>query len=262
MASATRPVALVVDDEPGILRLIELELSAQGFEVIMASGGNEALKRIDERRPDIAVLDIVMPDISGLEVMRRIRERFPVPVVLLTAKDSEQDKVRGLDLGADDYLGKPFSPEELTARVRAILRRSSTLKARENILRHGNVEIDLTRRLVKRDGKIVQLSRTEWMLLQQLASNPGKIMLNVELLHKVWGAEYCDDLQYLRVWVSRIRRKLEDDPSNPRLIKTFQGVGYMLAPPPGEDGEIAPMAPEPDEDEMAIDELKRDIGIA
>lgn len=227
----TQPSVLVVDDEPGILRLIELELRSQGFDVVTAGNAEEALARIGEQRPDIGVFDIIMPGINGLDLMKRVREIGPVPVILLTARDSEADKVKGLEMGADDYLGKPFSPEELTARLRAILRRTAANKTHENILRYGNIEIDLTRRLVRRDRQIVQLSRTEWMLLQYLAANPGKIMLNVELLHKVWGADYCDDLQYLRVWVSRIRRKLEDDPSNPKLIKTFQGVGYMLAPP-------------------------------
>jgi two-component system KDP operon response regulator KdpE len=249
---ATQPVVLLADDEPGILRLLQIEMAAQGFDVIAASDGDEAVRLAAERRPDIAVLDIIMPRMNGLEAMRRMRETHAIPVILLTARDSEADKVRGLELGADDYLGKPFSPEELSARVRAILRRTAAGKTEERILRHGNVEIDLTRRLVRKDGQIVQLSRTEWMLLQHLASNPGKIMLNVELLHKVWGAEYCDDLQYLRVWISRIRRKLEDDPSNPRLIKTFQGVGYMLAPP--EDAALA----NPD----ASPTLDDDIGVA
>ncbi len=250
MATTPQPIVLCVDDEPGILRLVELELQSQGFDVMTATNGEAALRLLDERQPDIAVLDIVMPEMNGLDVMKKIRDRAATPVILLTARDSEVDKVRGLELGADDYLGKPFSPEELTARVRAILRRTAGSKTRENVLHHGNIDIDLTRRLVKRDGVIVQLSRTEWMLLQHLATNPGKIMLNVELLHKVWGSEYCDDLQYLRVWISRIRRKLENDPSNPKLIKTFQGVGYMLAPP--DNMTIAGMD-EPSEDEGAED---------
>ncbi len=244
----SQPLVLIADDEPGILRLIQAELSSQGFDVVSCTSGEQALETAEERRPDIAILDIIMTGMTGLETMTKLRARQPLPVILLTAKDSEADKVRGLEMGADDYLGKPFSPEELTARVRAVLRRSASMKTRENILRHGNIEIDLMRRLVKRSGQIVQLSRTEWMLLQHLAMNPGKIMLNVELLHKVWGPEYCDDLQYLRVWVSRIRRKLEDDPSNPKLLKTFQGVGYMLAPP---DGVTAVVHPEDAVEEIA-----------
>ncbi|TAK57970.1 MAG: response regulator transcription factor [Dehalococcoidia bacterium] len=234
---STEPLVLAVDDEAGILRLIKLELTTQGFRVVTASSGEEALRLAEEQRPDIALLDIVMPEMTGLEVMRRLRERSSIPVILLTAKGSESDKVRGLELGADDYLAKPFSPDELSARVRAVLRRSVGSSAAENIVHVGSVEVDLNRRLVKRSGKIVTLTRTEWMLLQHLAANVGKIMLNAELLSKVWGPEYRDDLQYLRVWVSRLRRKLEDDPSKPKLIKTFQGIGYMLAVPGDETAE-------------------------
>jgi len=226
---STEPLVLAVDDEAGILRLIKLELSTQGFRVITAAGGEEALRVAEEQRPDIALLDIVMPEMTGLELMRKLRERSNIPVILLTAKGSESDKVRGLELGADDYLAKPFSPDELSARVRAVLRRTVGSSGAENVVHVGGIEVDLNRRLVKRDGKIVTLTRTEWMLLQHLAANVGKIMLNAELLSKVWGPEYRDDLQYLRVWVSRLRRKLEDDPSKPKLIKTFQGIGYMLA---------------------------------
>ena len=226
---STEPLVMAVDDEAGILRLIKLELSTQGFRVVTASSGEEALRTAEEQRPDIALLDIVMPEMTGLEVMRRLRERSTIPVILLTAKGSEGDKVRGLELGADDYLAKPFSPDELSARVRAVLRRTVGSSSTENVVHISNIEVDLNRRLVKRDGKIVTLTRTEWMLLQHLAANAGKIMLNAELLSKVWGPEYRDDLQYLRVWVSRLRRKLEEDPSKPQLIKTFQGIGYMLA---------------------------------
>jgi two-component system KDP operon response regulator KdpE len=207
--------------------------------MITASSGEEALRLAEEHRPDIVLLDIVMPDVTGLEVMRRMRERTSVPVILLTAKGADADKIRGLELGADDYLAKPFSPEELSARVRAVLRRSIGSSARENIVRADGVEIDLNRRLVKRDGELVALTRTEWMLLQHLASHPGKIMLNVELLAKVWGPEYRDDLQYLRVWVSRLRSKLERDRSDPQLIKTFQGIGYMFVVPESEEAEPA-----------------------
>jgi DNA-binding response OmpR family regulator len=222
------PLILAVDDEIGILRLIKLELSSQGFRVVTAGGGEEALRLAEQQRPDIAVLDIVMPDMSGLEVMRKLRERTSIPIILLTAKDNDADKVRGLELGADDYLVKPFNPEELSARVRAVLRRSVGLSSTENMVKAGHVEIDLNRRLVRKNGEIVTLTRTEWMLLQHLAANAGKVMLNTELLSKVWGPEYRDDLQYLRVWVSRLRSKLEDDPANPAIIKTLQGIGYLL----------------------------------
>jgi two-component system KDP operon response regulator KdpE len=224
----SEPLILAVDDEVGIQRLIKLELSSQGFRVVTAGGGEEALRIAEQQRPDIAVLDIVMPDMSGLEVMRKLRERSGIPIILLTAKDNDADKVRGLEMGADDYLVKPFNPEELSARVRAVLRRSVGLSNTENLVRAGDVEIDLNRRLVKKSGEIVTLTRTEWMLLQHLAANAGKVMLNTELLSKVWGPEYRDDLQYLRVWVSRLRSKLEPDPANPTIIKTLQGIGYLL----------------------------------
>ena len=149
---SAEPLLLVVDDEAGILRLIKLELSAQGFRVITACGGEEALRLAEEQRPDAVVLDIMMPEMTGLEVMRRLRERTSIPVLLLTAKDNDADKVRGLELGADDYLVKPFSPEELSARVRAVLRRRLG-RTSSDVVRVGNVEIDLTRRLVKRNGE-------------------------------------------------------------------------------------------------------------
>lgn len=248
---STEPLVMAVDDEAGILRLIKLELSTQGFRVVTAGSGEEALRTAEEQRPDIALLDIVMPEMTGLEVMRRLRERSTIPVILLTAKGSEGDKVRGLELGADDYLAKPFSPDELSARVRAVLRRTVGSSSTENVVHIANIEVDLNRRLVKRDGKIVTLTRTEWMLLQHLAANAGKIMLNAELLSKVWGPEYRDDLQYLRVWVSRLRRKLEDDPSKPKLIKTFQGIGYMLAASPEPNTEAATEAPSEDSADKA-----------
>jgi two-component system, OmpR family, KDP operon response regulator KdpE len=222
------PLVLAVDDEAGILRLIKLELAAQGLRVITAPNGEEALRVAEEQRPDIVLLDILMPEMTGLEVMRRMRERSDAPVILVTAKDSEADKVSGLEQGADDYIVKPFSPEELAARIRAVMRRSSGASPTERLVQAADVEIDLNRRVVTRDGEPVTLTRTEWLLLQHLAANAGKVLLNSELLIKVWGPEYRDDLQYLRVWVSRLRRKLERDPANPEIIKTRQGIGYVL----------------------------------
>ena len=226
---STEPLLLAVDDEAGILRLMKLELTAQGFRVMTTSSGEEALRIVEERRPDVVLLDVVMPEITGLEVMRRIRERTNTPIILVTAKDKDADKVRGLEMGADDYIVKPFSLEELGARIRAVLRRTTGQDA-ERVVRAANVEIDLTRRLVKRDGELVSVTRTEWLLLQHLAANAGKVILNAELLSKVWGPEYRDDLQYLRVWVSRLRQKLEPNPGEPVIIKTRPGIGYMFQP--------------------------------
>ena len=228
---SVEPLVLAIDDEPGILKLIKLELSTQGFRVITAQSGAEGIRMEEEHRPDIALLDVTMPDMSGHEVMRHLRDRTNIPVIMLTGRDSDNDKVKGLELGADDYLGKPFSPEELSARVRAVLRRAVGAPGTEQEVIAGNIRIDVHRRIVERDGVPVVLTRTEWMLLQNLAANPGRIMLNAELLARVWGPEYRGDLQYLRVWVSRLRKKLEEDPSNPTMIKTFQGIGYMLAIP-------------------------------
>jgi two-component system KDP operon response regulator KdpE len=236
----SEPLVLTVDDEPGILRLLKLELTAQGFRVISATGGEEALKLVEEQRPDIVLLDVIMPDMTGLEVMRRLREVSSVPVILITAKDTDTDKVQGLGLGADDYVVKPFNPEEVGARVAAVLRRSVGPQNVERVLNIGDLEIDLNRRLVLRGGEVVSLTRTEWLLLQHLAANAGRVMLNAELLSKVWGPEYRDDLQYLRVWVSRLRRKLELDPANPHIIKTKQGIGYLL------DSASDQTAPEPE----------------
>jgi two-component system KDP operon response regulator KdpE len=219
---------LVVDDEAGILRLIKLELAAQGFRVVTATNGEEALKLAEEQRPDILLLDVIMPEMTGYEVMRKVREQSGAPIILVTARDSDADKVRGLELGADDYIVKPFSPDELAARIRAVLRRSTGANNTQRLVRAGNVDIDLERRMVTREGESVAVTRTEWLLLQHLAANVGKVLMNAELLSKVWGPEYRDDVQYLRVWISRLRAKLEVEPAEPAVIKTRPGIGYYL----------------------------------
>lgn len=225
---STQPLVLVADDEPRITKLVSLALSEEGFSVVAASCGEDALARAEEVRPDIVLLDIVLPDLDGIEVMRRLRARRNVPVILLSAKGSVADKTRGLDLGADDYLAKPFHPDELAARVRAVIRRTAGAGPEHGVVRFDDVEIDLERRTVTRGGELVALSRTEWLLLQHLAANAGKVVLHAELLTKVWGPEYREDLQYLRVWVSRVRRKLGARPGEAGRIRTFQGIGYLL----------------------------------
>jgi two-component system KDP operon response regulator KdpE len=242
-------LVLVADDEPRITKLVALTLHDEGFRVVTANSGEEALRKAEEVRPDIVLLDIVMPDLDGIEVMRQLREWRPVPVILLTAKGSTADKAKGLDLGADDYVAKPFHPDELAARVRAVLRRAAGLPG-AGVVRLGDIEIDLERRLVTRNGELISLSRTEWLLLQHLAANAGRVVLHTELLTKVWGPEYRDDLQYLRVWISRVRRKLGAAPGEPGPITTFQGIGYVLdiegarqtlpSPSDGSAGEAAP----------------------
>jgi two-component system KDP operon response regulator KdpE len=218
----------VADDEPRITTLVAIALSEQGFRVVTASRGEEALLIEEELRPDIVLVDLVMPDLDGIEVMRQIRERRQVPVVLLSAKSSTSDKARGLDLGADDYLAKPFQPDELGARVRAILRRTAPAPDRPGIVRFDDVVIDLDRRLMTRNDQLVQLSRTEWLLLHHLVVNAGRVVLHAELLTKVWGPEYRDELGYLRVWISRVRRKLGTPAGQSGRIRTFQGIGYLL----------------------------------
>jgi len=225
---ANEPLVLAVDDEAGILRLIKLELTAQGFRVITAASGEEALQLAEEQRPDIILLDVVMPGMSGLETLRALRERWNIPVIMVTARDREIDKVRGLEMGADDYIVKPFGADEMAARIRAVLRRAAGVDA-EQVVHAGRISVDLGRRLVRNDaGETISLTRTEWQLLQHLAANAGKVLLSGELLAKVWGPEYRDDLQYLRVWVSRLRQKIEEDPANPTIIKTLPGIGYLF----------------------------------
>ncbi|TAM71389.1 MAG: response regulator transcription factor [Chloroflexota bacterium] len=225
---SAQALVLVADDEPRITKLVERTLRAEGFRVVTAEGGREALRKAEEVRPDLLLLDIVMPDLDGIEVMGELRTRRPVPVILLTAKGATADRARGLDMGADDYLTKPFQPEELAARVRAVLRRANGSGSGVGIVRAAGTEIDLERRLVRRDGQLVSVSRTEWMLLECLATNAGNVVLHDELLTKVWGPEYRDDLQYLRVWISRVRRKLGAPVGQPGPIRTFQGIGYIL----------------------------------
>ena len=225
-----KPTVLIVDDDPKILRLLRIELSAQGFQPLPAERGEQALAIAAARRPDLVVLDILMPGLDGLGVLQRLREQSGVPVILLTAKGTDADKIMGLELGADDYLPKPFNPEELTARVRAVLRRvqSAEQPAAGTLIRTGEITIDLARRAVFVRGQPVVLSRTEWQLLQQLVTNAGRVMLHEELLTRTWGAEYRNDVQYLRVWISRLRQKLEENPTEPKYIQTVQGVGYVL----------------------------------
>ena len=223
-----QPLVLVADDEPRINRLVALSLASDGFRVVTAAGGEEALQIAAEAKPDIVLLDVRMPDIDGIEVMRRLREERPVPVILLTASATMADRTRGLDLGADDYVAKPFHPDELAARVRAVLRRATGVTPGSLPVRVGDIEIDLERRHVTRHGRAVPLSRPEWLLLQALATNPGRVVMHSELLTEVWGPEFRDDLQYLRVWISRVRRRLGAPPGEPGPIVTFAGIGYLL----------------------------------
>jgi two-component system KDP operon response regulator KdpE len=224
---------LVVDDEPRILRFVRTELESDGYRVLVASSGRQAIELHDSERPALVILDLIMPDVDGFEVLRRIRVSARTPVIVLTARASDVDKIRGLDLGADDYLTKPFNPEELSARMRAVLRRSQTgtpLVMRQ-IFTFDNLQVDLERRRVTVEGSDVSLSPTEWQLLANLLQNAGRVILHEDLLGMTWGPEYRNDLQYLRVWVSRLRRKLGESSNQPGLIKTVPGVGYTIREP-------------------------------
>ena len=222
---------LVVDDEPRYVRWISINLRAAGYRVLEASDGPGALAATAREQPDLVLLDIGLPGLDGLEVCRRVRDFSTVPIIMLTARAAESDKVAGLDAGADDYLPKPFGPPELLARVRAALRRArfADAPATEPVLRRGELSIDFTRCEVRRAGKVVGLTPTEYRLLVHLARNAGRVVLPEELLAAVWGPEYRDETQHVRLYISRVRRKIEPDPERPRFVLTRTGIGYFFA---------------------------------
>lgn len=224
---------LVVDDEPPIVRLVKAKLRVDGYEVLTASRGDEALKVVQQESPDLVVLDVMMPDMDGFETLRRIRQLSNVPVVMLTARGGDMDKLKGLQSGADDYITKPFNPDELEARIAAVLRRTAGAQQTESeaILQFPGLTIDLERKIVMSDHEEIRLSRTEWDLLTQLAGNAGRVMMHTELLSRIWGPEYRNETQYLRTWVSRLRAKLEPEDSSLTLITTYPGMGYRFESP-------------------------------
>jgi DNA-binding response OmpR family regulator len=221
---------LVVDDEERMVRFIRLNLEHDGFLVSEAFNGKQAVQRLREVTPDLILLDVMMPDIDGFEVLQMIREISSVPVIMLTAKGEEDDRVRGLELGADDYVTKPFSPRELVSRVKAVLRRTEGASGSM----HGLIEVDehlkmdFDRREVWKDAKIVKLRPTEYRLLYHLVQNAGWVVSHDQLLAKVWGYEYRDEPHYVRLYINYLREKLEDEPANPRYILTERGVGYRF----------------------------------
>ncbi|OGO07012.1 MAG: hypothetical protein A2Y92_01045 [Chloroflexi bacterium RBG_13_57_8] len=225
---------LIVDDEPRIIKFLNLKLKSSGYDVISARNGAEALALMRQEEPDLLILDVVMPGIDGFETLRQIRSFSAVPVVILSARETNVDKVKGLDLGADDYLAKPFNPDELIARIEAVRRRLAPEDTRKNIDRItlGNVTINLKNHIVVAGGKEIALTRIEWLLLAELARNAGKLMLYGDLLTRVWGPEYRDDVQILRTWVSRLRHKIEKGPGRQALIHTVPKTGYMIDQPP------------------------------
>jgi two-component system KDP operon response regulator KdpE len=223
---------LVVDDEPRVVRLVSEVLRAIGYQVIAAASGEAALEMVALEQPDLILLDILLPlGLDGYEVCRRIREFSDVPVIMLTAKAQETDKLRGFDAGADDYLTKPFSSRELIARAQAVLRRRKSPEEAKASFVCGELSINFPQHRVFVRGQEVSLTATEYELLRQLALHANRVMLHEQLLTSVWGAEYRNDIDYLRAYIRYLRRKIEPDPSRPRYILTTPGVGYMLACP-------------------------------
>lgn len=223
---------LVVDDEPRYVRLMEANILAEGYQVLKAYDGQSAVELVAEKQPDLVLLDVMMPGLNGFAACERIRVFSNVPIIMVTAKGEEQDRVRGLDVGADDYIVKPFSATELLARVRAVLRRAqvSGNSFQQAVFNHGNLRIDLARAEVFRNDKLVFLSATEYRLLLQFVHNLGSIMTSEDLLVNVWGPEYREDKEILWVSISRLRQKLEDDARNPQHIVTRSGLGYTMPP--------------------------------
>jgi DNA-binding response OmpR family regulator len=221
---------LVVDDEPRILNFLTIKLHASGYDVLTASNGVSAIEQAQAQEPDLIVLDVIMPKMDGFETLKELRTFSSVPVIFLSAKGTDIDRIKGLGLGADDYLSKPFSPDELVARIDAIKRRVGSPGNRKAPQQYtlGNLKIDFAKRLVTISGKEVRLTKIEWLLLSELVQNSGRLMLYEELLARVWGPEYRDDVQLLRTWISRLRYKIEKDPARPALIRTMPKTGYII----------------------------------
>ena len=222
-----KPLILILEDDPQIRRFLRATLAAEGYYYHEAITAEEGISQANARRPDLILLDLGLPDRDGLEVIGKVRESSQVPIVVLSARGQEDDKIAALDLGADDYVAKPFGVGELLARIRAALRRS-VVAMDVPILRFGHIEIDLDKRIVKASGEEVHLTPNEYKLLQVLIRHPGKVLTQRQLLNEVWGTNHLDQAQYLRVYIAQLRRKLEADPARPRHLQTEPGVGYRL----------------------------------
>ena len=224
------PLILVVDDERHITQLVRMNLEVEGFNVITASSGSEALDRVREDLPDLVLLDVRMPELDGFETLQLLREVSDVPVIMLTVRSEEEDIVRGLELGADDYVTKPFRARELSSRIRAVLRRTEGATSPESAIVEidDRLSVDYNRREVIVDGERVNLRPTEFRLLYHLIENAGWVVPHETLLAKVWGYEYQEEVHYLRLYITYLRKKIEPDPSNPKYILTERGVGYRF----------------------------------
>ncbi len=225
-----RPLILIVDDESRMRRFVRWNLETEGFEVIEAENAFEALEKVRTQMPDLVILDVAMPDMDGFEALQRIREISDVPVIMLTVKDDEEDRIRGLDLGADDYVTKPFSPRELASRIRAVLRRVAQSEEHlpDVVEVDDDLKIDFARREVWVRGQLVKLRPTEFRLLYHLVKNAGWILTHEQLLTRVWGPEYRDDSHLLRLYITYLRKKIEPDPAHPKYILTERGIGYRF----------------------------------
>ncbi len=222
---------LIVDDEPDVRALVRnsLQYSREGLEPLEAADGDEAMRVIAADHPDLVILDLGLPTSDGFTVLQQLRAESDLPVIVLTARGLEQDKIRGLELGADDYMTKPFSPRELVARIETVLRRTKPSVRQRGILRRGPLRVDLGARRAFKSDTEAHLTPTEFNLLAELAAHPGQALTHEVLLTRVWGPEYRNETHYLKVYVSRLREKLEADPADPRLIQTVRGVGYRFA---------------------------------
>lgn len=230
MSATDKQLVLVVDDEPRMIQFIQMNLELEGYKVIQANNGHQALDKVRQELPDLVILDVMMPDMDGFETLRLLREISNVPVIMLTVKSEEDDIIRGLELGADDYVTKPFNPRELSSRVQALLRRAELPASigKTTIRINERLTVDFTRREVIVDGKKIQLRPTEYRLLYHLVSNAGWIVPHETLLQKVWGYEYREETHYLRLYITYLRQKIEKDPANPTCILTERGVGYRF----------------------------------
>ena len=229
--SAPQLSVLVIDDEPQMQRLLTITLEAQGYRVAVASTGKEGLEATAQRRRDLILLDLGLPDLSGMSVLKQVREWTQTPVIILTVQDAEAEKIEALDSGADDYVTKPFNSGELLARVRAALRRADKGKVEEPVLHFGDVTVNLAGRRVTRGSEPVKLTATEYALLKLFVQHAGKVLTHRHLLREVWGPEQENETQYLRVYVQRLREKLEINPDSPILFLTEPGVGYRFVEP-------------------------------
>lgn len=218
---------LVIDDENQLRRFLRITLEAQGFVLFEAASGRDGLVQAAMHRPDAVILDLGLPDIEGLEILKRLREWSTIPVIVLSVRDLEEDKIALLNAGADDYLTKPFSAGELVARIRVALRHAAPA-AQEGVFRSGTLEVDLTSRSVQIDGQPVKLTATEYDLLRLFVRHAGLVLTHQQILREIWGRSTGEEMQYLRVYVSQLRKKIEADPSDPQLLITESGVGYRL----------------------------------